>query len=177
MFPPPRRILAMPISVGTDPVFELIEAHRKAQAAHIAAIEHLNRIERIRGRGARADWITYRPCQDENEAFEAMVKAAAVTLPGLLAKLSHLQDIANSAEWRWVFEEREGAAVRLMESFAASIANLMTIKMEARINMGSPLQCLNSRNWRGNIKLRTTLEPAATGEPSCSMAARKKAHG
>jgi hypothetical protein len=62
-------------------VFDLIDLHRKADAAHLAAIEEANRLERMRG-VSWVDWgsITEKPCHDENDAFEVLVGAAATTL-------------------------------------------------------------------------------------------------
>jgi hypothetical protein len=108
-------------------VFELIEAHRSACTAHLDALKVQNRIEEIRGIGA-ASWITEKPCHDENEAFDRFVGAAVTTVPALLAKLGYLQEIADSDEWGWVLDEREGTALALIESFAASISALVGVQ-------------------------------------------------
>jgi hypothetical protein len=63
-------------------------------------------------------------CHDDNEAFTALVGAAATTAPALLAKLAYLQELAENEEWGWVLDEREGTAAGLIRSFAASIANI-----------------------------------------------------
>lgn len=108
---------ALPAAAVTldDPVFELIEAHRVAGAAHAAAIRDADRLG-----GFRWGHITEKPCHDENEAFEALVRAAATTQPGLLAKLAYLREIAESDE-AWMLDEREGTALNLMKSFAGSL--------------------------------------------------------
>jgi hypothetical protein len=49
----------------------------------------------------------------------------ATTLPGIVAKLAYLQDIAERDEW--MFDDRTGSARRLIEGFAASIANVMAV--------------------------------------------------
>jgi hypothetical protein len=87
-----------------------------------------NRIEKLRG-AWRGNWITEKPCRDENEAFEALVGTAVNTVPGLLAKLAYLQELAQSNEWSWVIEERDGTALHLIESFAASLANISAVPM------------------------------------------------
>jgi hypothetical protein len=117
------------ISVDTDPIFDLIDIHRKAAAAHLAAMQLQNRVEKIRGAG-RGSWITEQPCHDENDAFEALVGAAVNTVPGLLAKLAYLQELAQSDEWSWVIDDRDGVALHLIESFAASLANISAVPME-----------------------------------------------
>jgi hypothetical protein len=62
----------------SDPVFGLIDAHRKAEAAHLAAIKELDRLDRNPG---FKDWgITEQPCHDEFAAFDALVGAVATTL-------------------------------------------------------------------------------------------------
>jgi hypothetical protein len=106
-----------------DPVFGLIEAHRKADAAHLAAIKELDRLEKIHGFGGGHGAITQKPCDDENDAFEILVGAAANTVPGLLAKLAYLQDLEE-----WMLDEREGTAIRLIEGFVASIANVWRVQ-------------------------------------------------
>jgi hypothetical protein len=107
---------------GHDPLFGLIEAHRKANAAHLAAIKELSRLEKIHGFGG--DWdITQKPCDDENDAFEILVGAAATTVPGLLAKLAYLQDLEE-----WMLDECEGTAIRQIEGFVASIANVWRVQ-------------------------------------------------
>jgi hypothetical protein len=114
-----------PAIAGHDPVFDLIEAHKKADAAHLAAIKELDRLEKIHGFGGGHGAITQKPCDDENDAFEILVSAAATTVPGLLAKLAYLQEIAEREAW--MLDEREGTAIRLIESFAASIANIRAV--------------------------------------------------
>jgi hypothetical protein len=103
-----------------DPVFGLIEAHRKAEATHLAAIKELDQLDKTPG---FKDWgITEQPCHDEFNAFDALLAAAATTLPGILAKLAYLQDIAEREAW--MFNDRKGSAIRLIESFAVSISTV-----------------------------------------------------
>ena len=65
------------------------------------------------------------PCHADFAAFDVLLAAAATTLPGILAKLAYLQDIAER-EAR-MFDDRRGSAIRLIESFAASIANVSAV--------------------------------------------------
>jgi hypothetical protein len=120
-----RKINAKSNAVSTDPIFDLIETHRNACTAHIDAMEVQNRIMKLHGVGA-GRWITEKPCHDENEAFAALIGAAVTTAPALLAKLAYLQEVADSDEWSWIIDEREDTARLLLESFAASIANIIT---------------------------------------------------
>jgi hypothetical protein len=112
---------------AADPIFATIEKHKKAAAAHLDAIQVQNRIAKIRG-SASANWITEKPCHDENDAFDALVGAAVTTRAGLDAKLAYLKEIAESDEWGWTLDERNGTAVLLIESFAASIAALVQVQ-------------------------------------------------
>jgi hypothetical protein len=80
--------VAMPISATQvsdaliDLIYTAIDAHRKANAAHWAALKASEGI---------SDWgITEQPCHDENNAFEVLIGAPAVTLAGLRAKLEYL---------------------------------------------------------------------------------------
>jgi hypothetical protein len=118
----PTAVLAAAPAV--DPVFDLIDIHRKAHAAHLAAIKEADRLEGMHG-GSWSD-ITEQPCNDENDAFEALLAAAATTLPGLLAKLDYIRDLAE--QQAWMLDEREGAAISLSESFAASIKNIWQVQ-------------------------------------------------
>src|SRR5258708_5191249 len=76
--------LPAPAAAAVDPIFAVIDKHKKAHAGHWAAIDELARMEKVDG---FTDWgITEKPCHDENDAFDILLGAAATTLPGLLAK-------------------------------------------------------------------------------------------
>jgi hypothetical protein len=115
----------------SDPICDLIDAHKNACAAHLDALKVQNRIEELRGAGC-GNWITEKPCHDENDAFTALVGAAVTTAPALLAKLAYLQALAENDEWGWVFDEREGTATRLLESFTVSLANIATAPVQVQ---------------------------------------------
>ena len=72
--------LALPPSTAAapavDPIINLIEAHRKAHAAHMASLELQNRFERRYGAG-QGSWVSTKPCHDEDDAFVAFVAAPA----------------------------------------------------------------------------------------------------
>ena len=105
-----------------DPVFGLIEAHRRASAAHGSALDEQARLEQI-GDNAAAWLVSEAPCHAEFKAFDALLSAAATTVPGIVAQLAYLQEIAEHDAWR--FSDREDAATMLLEGFAASIANIL----------------------------------------------------
>jgi hypothetical protein len=105
-----------------DPVFGLIEAHRKAGCDHEAALVEQARLEQI-GDNAAAWLVSEAPCHAEFKAFDALLSAAATTVPGIVAQLAYLQDIAEHDGWR--FSDREDSATMLLEGFAASIANIL----------------------------------------------------
>jgi hypothetical protein len=107
-----------------DPVFGLIEAHRKADRDHEAALDGQERLERIGDKAA--DWVGEASCHAAFNAFDVLLAAPAATLPGILAKLAYLQDIAERDAW--MFNDREGSAILLIEGFAASIANVMAVQ-------------------------------------------------
>jgi hypothetical protein len=106
-----------------DPVFGLIEAHRKADLCHEAALDEQEHLERIGDEAA--DWVGEAPCHAEFNALDVLLAAPATTLPGIVAKLAYLQDIAERDEW--MFDDRTGSARRLIEGLAASIANVMAV--------------------------------------------------
>jgi hypothetical protein len=117
---PTAVVAGIPTSV--DPVFELIEIHRKAHAAHMAALQLQNRFERRYGTG-HGRWISTKPCHDEDDAFEAFVAEPAVTMQGLSAKLAYFDELASEFETEWMVYDRAEAGV-LIQSFAASLKNI-----------------------------------------------------
>jgi hypothetical protein len=94
-----------PAIAGHDPVFGLIEAHRKADRDHEAALDEQDRLERIGDRAA-ADLAGEAPCHAAFKAFDVLLAAAATTLP--VAKLAYLQDIAHRDAW---ITDRPDAAI------------------------------------------------------------------
>jgi hypothetical protein len=111
-------------AIAADPIFTAIDEHRKADAAHLAAIKEVDRLYRIHGDADES--ITEKPCDAENEAFEALVAATASTLPGLVAKLAYLRDIGEREAW--MLDQREGVAFGLIESFAESISSIWGVQ-------------------------------------------------
>jgi len=107
-----------------DPVFGLIDAHRKADRDHEAALDDQDRLERI-GDDAAADIASEASCHAAFKAFDALLSAAATTVPGILAQLAYLQEIAKREAW--MFNDRADSAPRLIEGFAASIANVRAV--------------------------------------------------
>ena len=107
-----------------DPVFGLIEAHRRASAAHGSALDEQARLEQI-GDNAAAWLVSEAPCHAEFNAFDALLSAAATTVPGIVAQLAYLQEIAEHNAW--MFSDHEDSAPRLLKGFAASIANVMAV--------------------------------------------------
>ena len=118
--------LALPPSTAAapavDPIINLIEAHRKAHAAHMASLELQNRFERRYGAG-QGSWVSTKPCHDEDDAFVAFVAAPATTVPGLLAKLDYFEELASEDETEWMTRERAEPDV-LIQSFAESLKNI-----------------------------------------------------
>jgi hypothetical protein len=114
--------LAVPAALQ-DPVLGLIEAHRKASVVHLASLREQERLE-------KADiWhcdAAEQACHEEFRIFDVLLAAAATTLPGILAKQACLQDIAEREPW--MFDGRKGSALRLIEGFAASIANVWAVQ-------------------------------------------------
>jgi hypothetical protein len=106
-------------------VFGLIEAHRKADRDHEAALDEQERLERI-GDHAAADLAGEATCHAAFNAFDVLLAASPATLPGIRAKLAYLQDIAKRESW--MFNDRPGCAILLIESFAASIANISAVQ-------------------------------------------------
>ena len=106
---------------AVDPIFAAINEHKKAHAAHLAAIKEVDRLHRIHGEADES--ITDKPCDDENDAFEALVSAAATTLPGLIAWLDYLQELGSEFETESIMTDRTCAAA-LVDSFVTSLKNI-----------------------------------------------------
>jgi hypothetical protein len=117
----PTGAAAMPAVPSIDPVFQLIETDRATHIAHLASIELQNRYERRYGGGA--GWISEEACCEEDEAFEAFVAAAAITMRGLIAKLAYFEELASDFETEWMVHERPDCT-DLIQSFAASLSNI-----------------------------------------------------
>jgi hypothetical protein len=107
-----------------DPVFGLIEAHRKAYRGHEAALDEQERLERIGDE--EADWVVEAPCHAAFIAFDVLLAAPAATLPGIVAKLAYLQDIAKRDAW--MLTDRPDAAILLLEGFVASVTNVWAVQ-------------------------------------------------
>jgi hypothetical protein len=118
---PPAPAIAGPATLH-DPVFGLIEAHRKAEVRWAASLQELERLEKA---GVNGSDVDEQPCHDASKAFDAVVIVGATTLPGILAKLAYLQNIAEHDAWML---NRKGSAIRLIEGFAASIASVWAVQ-------------------------------------------------
>jgi hypothetical protein len=108
-------------AVSVDPIFAAIDEHRKAHAAHLWALDEINRLEKVDG---SCDWadIAEQPCHADNDTFEILLGTAAATIPGLLAKLTYLRTFAAGNE-SWMLDEHEGVSLALIDSFTASLRN------------------------------------------------------
>jgi hypothetical protein len=116
---PTAALMATP---AIDPVFDLIEIHRKAHVAHMASLNLQSRFERRYGFG-RGGWISKKPCHDEDDAFVAFVAAPATTLAGLLAKLGYFDELASEFETEWMVRERPCPSA-VIQSFTVSLKNI-----------------------------------------------------
>ena len=114
---------ASPSPVQRDPMFGMIEAHRKADRDHESALDEQER-QRI-GDHAAANLAGEASCHPAFKAFDALLSAAATTVPGILAQLAYLQEIAKRDAW--MFSDRADSAPRLIEGFSASIANVRAV--------------------------------------------------
>ncbi len=72
----PTAVLAAAPAV--DPVFDLIDIHREAHAAHMASLEVQNRFERRYGAG-KGNWISEKPCVDER-VFASCARVRSKTM-------------------------------------------------------------------------------------------------
>ena len=112
----------LPATPAADPIYAMIDVHRKAHAAHMASIKLQERFERRYG-GGHGSWISEKPCCDEDDIFMALVAAPATTVQGLSAKLAYFDELSGEFETEWMVSQRAEAAV-LIQSFTASLKNI-----------------------------------------------------
>ena len=101
-----------------DPVFGVIEAHRKAVVDHIAAISEQLRFEQIGD--PEADHAAEKPCDAANDFFVVLVAAVPTTMHGLIAKVTYLNEIARRGD-AWMFEGDSELVASLIESLAETL--------------------------------------------------------
>lgn len=116
----PTTALATPSAI--DPLFALIEIHRKSHLDHMASLALEERFVRRYGAGHRPR-ISEEPCCAEHDAFEALLTAPATTMRGLVAVLDYYQELSSEFETEWMINDRAEASV-LIQSFAASLKNI-----------------------------------------------------
>jgi hypothetical protein len=114
--------IAAAAPAAADPLFDLIEIHRKAHLAHMEALDLQCRFERRYGNG-KGGWVSTKACHDEDDAFTALVAEPATTMQGLVAKLAYFGELASEFETEWMIQDRAEAAV-IIQSFAASLENI-----------------------------------------------------
>jgi hypothetical protein len=88
----------------------------------MAALKVQARFEKSGDRRAARE-VAYKPCCDEDDAFEALAAAPAVTAAGPLAKLVYFQELSADDETSWMVNDRAPASV-LIDSFVASLRNV-----------------------------------------------------
>ena len=98
-----------------DPMFGLIDAHRKAFETWSAALYELERLGKVEGFGGD-DGFTETPCVAAHDTFMAVAEGAVTTLPGLRAKAAG----ARGSDARGLSACRSRPA----EGFAASMENI-----------------------------------------------------
>jgi hypothetical protein len=83
-----------------DPVYYLIEAYRIASVAHQSALDEGSRLQRL---GLLKPSGMYEPaceaCGAHNDAFWALIETHPTTLPGAIALLTFLNELAVADPW------------------------------------------------------------------------------
>jgi hypothetical protein len=102
-----------------DPVFGLIEVHRRARVWYLASLDEQNRLERLDD--PAAELVAEGPCNAEFEALDILINTPAVTFAGLLAWASYLDEIRRTEEW--MFTDNPFAPA-LIATFAEALGNL-----------------------------------------------------
>ena len=92
---PPAPAAAAPAGL-LDPVFSLIEAHRTARAAYLAALAEHTRLDRLGDPAAYL--ISEAPFGAQLDAFTDLIETAPTTFAGLKAWASCLDEIRDADE-------------------------------------------------------------------------------
>jgi hypothetical protein len=116
---PPAPAVAAPAG-PLDPIFDLINSHRAARAAHLAAIDEQNRLDRLGD--PDADSVAEGPCDAEWDSLDALIGSAPVTFAGLAAWAAYLDQIRRDEEW--MLEDRSYAASGLIATLVEALGNL-----------------------------------------------------
>jgi hypothetical protein len=111
-FPPPPAAAAQ-----ADPVFSLIEAHREASARHGVALREQERLERIGD--PEASTVADEPCHADVRTWRVLIRTAPLTLAGLRAWASYLDEVRVVEEWML-----EDYGPTLVETLVEALGNL-----------------------------------------------------
>lgn len=106
------------LAAKPDPVFALIETHRSACVAHLAALAEQSRLERLHDRDA--DWIAEEPGHAEWRSFETLIDTPPVTFPGLVAWATYLGKVRREDPWKFDDEP----ATNLITTLVHALENL-----------------------------------------------------
>ena len=113
---PPAPAAAAPAGL-LDPVFSLIEAHRTARDAYLAALAEQNRLDQIGDRAA--DWVADTQCHADMDTFNDLIETAPTTFAGLVAWASYLDEIRQVEAWMF-----EGEGPTLVATLVEALGNL-----------------------------------------------------
>jgi hypothetical protein len=118
---PPRAALAAPAG-ALDPVFSLIEAHKRTAAALDIATAEVMRADELNE--PHDDDLMDGPTGDENAALAQLLEAAPTTLAGIIAWVVYLKEAAVRDPWRvdenFVFPLLAGLATAFENGAVAS---------------------------------------------------------
>jgi hypothetical protein len=118
---PPAPAAAAPAG-ALDPVFGLIEAHKRTTAALDIATAEVMRADELNE--PRDDDLMDGPTGDENAALAKLLEAAPTTLAGIIAWVVYLNEAAKRDPWRvdenFVFPLLSGLATAFENGAVAS---------------------------------------------------------
>jgi hypothetical protein len=125
-----------------EPVFDLIAAHRKADAAVDAVMTEVIRLDNL-NEPEPFDLLSG-PTTAENDALYALATAVPTTLAGITAMAAYFGEIAEREAWKLDGE----VATALIASLAEALSGLAVQSRAPRLStpLASP-KCLR-RRWR-----------------------------
>ena len=167
---------------ANDPVFDLIEMHRRTHAAHVESLALQSRLERKHGIGS-CGWVSEKPCNEEDAAFDALVTAPAITVPGLIAWLDYLQELSSEFETEWMMYEphaRRGPSRQLrclpQEYRGAIMSNVFKFpgpqdKGKSSVVIGADQEApAHKRNWLSRENVQGKIDAHITARQAYGQA-------
>lgn len=105
--------------IEPDPIFEIIEADRRARKAHLASLAEVSRLHALGRRDV--SHLSEGPCHAQADAWDRVTETAPISKAGLAAWVAYLDETGRSDEWDWLFED---VGTTMVATLAKALSNL-----------------------------------------------------